>query len=99
MAYDWEHLVSLFSAKFFFVEAKFFLAELGRVRLRLREDVDTCVKRFHDKALGCCAPVEEEVFINVCLHVMLEEHQIFLKNLSFPTFSKLMEAAHRTVGP
>lgn len=39
------------------------------------------------------------MFINVCLHGMLEEYRIFMEKLSFASFSKLMEAAHRTNEP
>lgn len=34
-----------------------------------------------------------EVLVNVCLYGTMEEHRIFLENLSSPSFSRLMEAA------
>lgn len=46
--------------------------------------------------LRIAVPVDEEVLVNVCLHDMLKEYRIFLENLSFPTFSSLMEASRRT---
>lgn len=38
-----------------------------------------------------CDPVNEEILVDVCIHGMTEEYKVFLKNLSFPSFSKLME--------
>lgn len=38
-------------------------------------------------------PVDEEVLVNVRLHGMNDEYRIFLENLTFSSFSKLMEAA------
>lgn len=35
----------------------------------------------------------EEVLIDVCFHDKMDEHIIFWKNLSFPSFSILVEAA------
>lgn len=46
--------------------------------------------------MDCCNPVDEEVFVNICLQGMLEECCIFLENLSFQSFSRLMEAVKRT---
>lgn len=51
------------------------------------------IRRFHEKALGCCDPAGKEILVNVCLQDMLEENKLFLENLAFPLFSKLMEAA------
>lgn len=36
-------------------------------------------------------PVNEDVFVNVCLHGLLKEYHSLLENLSFPSFSSLME--------
>lgn len=44
-----------------------------------------------NKALDYCHLVGERVLVDVCLHCMLEECRIFLENLSFSFFSKLME--------
>lgn len=41
------------STKFFFAEAKYTLAELGRTRQYAGKDLDLYVKRFHDKARLC----------------------------------------------
>lgn len=48
---DFEHLVSLFNTKFFCVEAKFFVAKLGRIRQYPGEDLDTYEKRKSDKVM------------------------------------------------
>lgn len=69
------------------------LAELGTTRQYLGKDLDLYVRRFHKRALDCCE-VNEEVFVNVFLHVVLEEYCIVLKNLVFLSFSRL--AAKRT---
>lgn len=92
---DWDHMVAAFNTKFFFAEAKYTLAELGRTTQYASEDLDLNVKRFHDKALDYVDPVEEEILVNVCLHDMNDEYQVFLENLTFSSFSKLMEAARR----
>lgn len=52
--HDWEHLVSLFNTKFFHVDAKFTLVELGHTHHSVEEDFDNYVKRFHEKALDFC---------------------------------------------
>lgn len=93
---DWDHMVATFNTKFFFAEAKYTLAELGRTRQYAGEDLDLYVKRFHDKALEYVDPVDEETLVNVCLHGMSGEYRAFLENLIFSSFSKLMEAARRT---
>lgn len=48
------------------------------------------------KALDCCDSINEEVLIEVCLLGMLKEYYIFLKNLAFSSFFKLMEATSHT---
>lgn len=53
----------MFNTKFFYVEANFSLAELGRIHQSPGEDLDTCMKRFHDKTLDCRDLVEEEVLV------------------------------------
>lgn len=63
----------IFKAKLFYVEAKFSLAYLDRMH-----QLDTYVKRFHDKALDCCDVVEERVLVDVCLPHKLEKYCIFL---------------------
>lgn len=81
-------MVAAFNTKFFFTEAKYTLAELGRSRQYAAKDLDLYVKRFHDRALDCVDPVDEEVLVNVCLHGMNDEYRVFLENLTFPSFSK-----------
>lgn len=93
---DWEHVVAAFNTKFFFAEARYTLAELGRTRQYPGKDLDLYVKRFHDKTLDCVDPVDEEVLVNVCLHGMNNEYEVFLETLTFSSFSKLMEAARKT---
>lgn len=70
--HDWEHLASLFSTKLFYTEGKFILAELGRMDHYPRKDLDTYMKRFHEKGLDHCDPIAEYVLIDVCLHGMIE---------------------------
>lgn len=45
------------------------------------------------RRLDCCYPVDEEVLVNFCLHSIIDEYLVFLNNLPFSSFSKLMEAA------
>lgn len=80
---NWEHMVAAFKTEFFFIEAKYTLAELDRTRQCAGEDLDLYVKRFHDKALDCINPVDEEVLVNVCLYGMNDEYRVFLENLTF----------------
>lgn len=51
LVHDFEHLVSLFNSKFFYVEAKFSLAELGLIYQHQGEELGAYVKRFNNKAL------------------------------------------------
>lgn len=62
----------------------------------LGKDLDMFLKRFNKRALHCCDPMDKEVLVNVCLHGMMEKYIIFLGNLSFTSFSRLIEAARRT---
>lgn len=55
-----------------------------------------CLCYFHERALDCCEPVAEKVLVDVCLHDMLEDYRIFSEDLSFPSFSKLMEVDYGT---
>lgn len=84
--HDYEHLVSMCNSKFFYAEANYSLAELDYIRKRLGEDLDIYVKMFHEKTLDRCDQVEERMLFNVCLHNMLEEYSILLKNLSLFLF-------------
>lgn len=60
-----KNLVSLFKSKFFCANSKFSLAKLGHICQRPREDLDTYMKRFHDRALDCYDPVEEKMLVDV----------------------------------
>lgn len=88
-------MVATFDTKFFFAKPKYTLSKLGQTRQYAGEDLDLYVKRFHDKALDCIDPVDEEVLVNVCLYDMKDEYRVFLKSLTFSSFSKLMEAVRR----
>lgn len=90
---DWEHMVATFKTKFLFAEAKYTLVKLGRTWQYADEELDLYVKRFHDKALDCVYLVEEDVLLNVCLYGMKNEYMVFLENITFSSFSKLMKAA------
>lgn len=60
------------------------------------EDRDTYDRRFHERVMDYYDTVAEEVLVDVCLYDMIEEYKSFQKNLSFPCFSKLMEAVKCT---
>lgn len=47
------------------------------------EDLALYIKRFHEKALDFCDPVDKEVLENVCLKGMNAAYRVFLENLSF----------------
>lgn len=94
--HDWDYLVTLFNAKFFCGEAKFTLAELGQTRQYQGEDLDIYVKRFSERAPDSSDAVDEETLVDVYLHGMVNEYPVYLENLTFPSFSKLIEAARRT---
>lgn len=51
------------------MEAKFSLAELGRMK-HFPGNLDLYVRKFQEKALDCCDGVDEEVLVNVFLHGM-----------------------------
>lgn len=55
----------------FLERAKFSLAELESTEQFPDKDQDLYVRRFHEKALDCCYPVEEEVLVNVYFMVWL----------------------------
>lgn len=54
------------------------------------------MKRFRERALDCSDAVDEEMLVDVCLHGIANEDGVYLENLAFPSFSKLIEAARRT---
>lgn len=54
------------------------------------------MKRFRERALDCSDAVDKETLVDVCLQDMANEYQVYLQNLTFPSFSKLVEAARRT---
>lgn len=67
MVHDWQHLLFLFNVKFFYAEAKFSLPELSCIPQLSWKGLNIYLKRFHDKALDYCNPVEEEVLVNIFL--------------------------------
>lgn len=71
------------------------MAEL-RTRKYPKEDLDACVKRFHEKVLNCCDLAAEKVLVDVGFHDITEEYQSFLENLSFSSLFSSMEAKRRT---
>lgn len=94
--HDWEQLMPTFKTKFFYAEAKFSLTELCQTRQHLGNDLDAYVRRFHEKAMDRCDSVAEEVLSNIWFHSMVNKYITFLENLSFLSFSVLMEVGRRT---
>lgn len=90
---DWDHLVTLFNDKFFCDEARFTLVELDRTRQYPGEDLNVYMKRFRERALDCSDVVNEENLVDIFLHGMANKYRVYLENLTFLSFSKLMEAA------
>lgn len=58
-------MVSTFNTKFFYVNAKYNLAELGHGKQYPGEALDLLVKRFPEKALDCNDLTDDEVLINI----------------------------------
>lgn len=54
------------------------------------------MKRFPENTLDCNNVVDEETLVDICLHGMANEYRVYLENLTFLSFSKLMDAARRT---
>lgn len=90
---DWDHLVTLFNAKFFCGEARFTLVELDRTRQYPSEDLNVYMKRFRERALDYSDVVNEKTLVDIFLHGMANEYWAYLENLTCLSFSKLMEAA------
>lgn len=72
--------MSLFNTKFCYAEAKLSLAK------HPGEDLDTYVRRFHERALVYYDLVTEEVVVDVHLHDMLEQYRDFLEDFVFSVF-------------
>lgn len=89
------NLVSLFNAKFSLLRPNSRCYSRSYVT-RFTRSPGHIRKESPRQSLRLLLSVEEEVLINVCPHGMLEEYRIFLENLFFAPFSKLMEAACRT---
>lgn len=67
--------------KFFCLEAKFSLVELRRSGQYPGKDLNLYVRRFNGKALYYCDPVDEETLVNVFLHSMVDEYNVFIESL------------------
>lgn len=88
--------MSLFNTKFSHAQIKFSLTELDQRHQHPEEDPDAYMRRFPERVLDCCDLVNEEVLVDVCLHVMKEEYLISQNEKNkfcFPSFSRLMEAS------
>lgn len=82
-----------YSTPNFCAKVEFSLVELGRTNQYLDER-----PRYGHKEVSQASPrllwcSWWEVLVNVCLHSIMEEYKIFFENLSFPSFSRLMEVA------
>lgn len=64
------------------------LAELGKTLQYPGEDLNAYVKCFYEWELDCYDVVAKDV----CIHCMIKDYQACLKNLSFSSFWRLMEA-------
>lgn len=93
---EFEHLVSLFNSKFFCADAKFSLFQTQPHTSAPRGSLGHLCEKIPWQNSLLCDLVEEMMLVDVCLHGMTEEYCIFVENLSFSSFTKLMEAAHRT---
>lgn len=47
------------------------------------EDLDTNIRRFHDRALDCYDHIEQKMLVDICLCGMIEDYHIFLEILPF----------------
>lgn len=86
------------------IQSQFFLwkSEIHFCIIGLRmtipgEDLDIFVRRFHEEALDYCDVVDGETLANICMHGMSNGYRINLENLTFPSFSKLIEAARESI--
>lgn len=88
--------MTLFNAKFFCGEARFTLSRTWSDQTIPRRGLGCLCERFHERALDCSDAVDEETLVDMCLHGMVNEYRVYLENLTFPSFSRLMETARRT---
>lgn len=76
-----------FHEKFFSIEAKFTLAKLTRIRQHLYGDLNTYMKKFHERGPVCYNPGLKETLVGSHFHRMSEEYRVHLKNITFTSFS------------
>lgn len=67
-----------------------------KARFILAEDLNFYVRRSREKALEHCDLVYEEMLVDVCFHGMVKKYRVFLENLSFSSFPKLIEPRQRS---
>lgn len=67
------------------------MEELGWICEHLGKGSDACVKSFHEKVLDCYDAVAENMLVDVCLHEVVEDYLTYLENVSFSSFSRLVE--------
>lgn len=90
--------MSFFSKMFFFVEAKFTLAGLGR-HVNVQDKISIHTWTLPQESPRLCDPMTKDVLLNGYLHVMMEEHRIYFQNLSFPlTFDISARRTNESVG-
>lgn len=70
--HDQEHLVSFLNIKFFHAKAKVHPSRAWLHRPIFRRSPRRILRRFHERALDCCDQVDEEILVNVYLHVIAE---------------------------
>lgn len=79
-------MVSTINTKFFFTDSKCTLIELGRTRQYAGKNFDLLSQVVSRKGTGLCHPVDEEVFVNVCLHGMMTNIGFSSKTLYYRPF-------------
>lgn len=70
-------ICSFYNTKPFYTEAKFTLAELGRMHQYSGEDLDMYVKCFHEKTMDCCDPVIEVILVYAASTTLLKLPSIY----------------------
>lgn len=81
--------------KFYVVEEKVTILDLGREKQKSGEDLNAFVKRFIEKTNDCVDSISESTKIKMCMAGMLDDYRMFLKNLDIHSFSKLIDEYKR----
>lgn len=89
--HDWEHMMLTFNTKIFYVRRLFTL--VSQNRQYQGEDLDLYVRRCHKTALELWSSLRRRSWWTSASIGMVNEYYVHLKNLSFPFFSKMMEAS------